>query len=91
MGKLIIIMKLNSDLYINQKWCVHCNAYKNCRMPLVTDYADKCNKYPQGPGFMEEDIEYQNELSALANMLYDPNSELHQQLNLKSLVNLNFN
>lgn len=84
-------MKLNSDLYINQKWCVHYNAYKNCRMPLVTDYADKCNKYPQGPGFMEEDIEYQNELSALANMLYDPNSELHQQLNLKSLVNLNFN
>ena len=62
-------MKLNSDLYINQKWCVHCNAYKNCRMPLVTDYADKCNKYPQGPGFMEEDIEYQNELSALANIL----------------------
>ena len=83
---------LNFNLYIDKKWCIHCNAYKNCRLTLITDYADKCNRYPQGPGFIEEDIEYQNELSALANILYDPNSKIHQQLKeLESLVNLNFN
>ena len=92
MGKLIIIMKLNFDLYINQKRCIYCNAYKNCRMTLITNYADKCNRYPQGPGFIKEDIKYQNELSTLANMLYDPNSEIHRQLKeLESSVNLNFN
>ena len=40
----------------------------------------------------EEDIEYENELSTLANILYDPNSEIHRQLKeLESSINLNFN
>ena len=77
---------MSFDLVIEQKYCFQCVAKDTCRMAHWFSYAERCDRYPHGPGFTKEDKEYQKEMKELWEAVADKNSELYKQI--KELKNL---
>lgn len=77
---------MSFNLIIEQKYCFQCAAKDTCRMARWFSYAERCDRYPHGPGFIKEDKEYQKEMKELWEATADKNSELYKQI--KELMKL---
>lgn len=71
---------MSFDLGIEQKYCFQCVAKDTCKMARWFSYAERCDRYPHGPGFTKEDKEYQLEIKSLYDALKNENSNLNKQL-----------
>lgn len=71
---------MSFNLVVEQKYCFLCAAKDTCAMALWFDYAEHCDRYPNGPGFTRDDEEYQLEIKSIYNALKNENSDLNKQL-----------
>lgn len=71
---------MSFDLGIEQKYCFHCVAKDTCAMALWFNYAEQCDRYPNGPGFTRDDDIYEAEIHSFWSAICDAKSDLNKQL-----------
>ena len=69
---------MSFDLSIDYKYCFQCAAKDTCSMARWFNYAEQCDRYPNGPGFTKDDKEYNDTIHLLWGAICDKDSDLNK-------------